>query len=420
MIRCCERDCELVTEYKTGNMVLTLQAGLYAIIKPAIHQLYTHHPLEGREVQYKPIVDRNNYQTGCVYTIKQEGEKIYVVNMYHTKCRIMINGKQELSFFNDDIPPLLEIVHTLRDFYGKDLIDILNQPVKNTLFLINKDTTEDQKSIACVVCGRNVRSRAVQCHTCHRWVHYNCDNIAPEILNTISIPGNMYLYRCNTCQRSMSLPSHENSHLNPSSDSNSDESSKDENQLELVITEQPSTDAEDILDISGITAHSDIDKTPEAVKNQHDKNRNINNMNQSHKNTYISSDIDTDVITSAKKQETHENSHMSSHTHIPESQIKTHSDKTQTKVISCETSSIATSSREPSEIQSSSDNNKPKATSHDESKQVHSGKTQQKIISSEMDSATKPSSEHSGMKLSYDTSETHIEQKSYKTNTTAF
>ena len=171
LIRSTEREFELVTEYKTGNIVFTLQLGLYEILKLAIHKLYTNHPSEGREITYRPTIEKSNdLEVGCVYTVFDYGEKAYVVNLYHTTCKLVVNGKRELDFINDDVPLLYEITQSLKSFYGNDIINVLNGLFRNNIFLMNKDTEDKQDSSGksrCIVCQKNVLSRAVQCHTCN-------------------------------------------------------------------------------------------------------------------------------------------------------------------------------------------------------------------------------------------------------------
>ena len=138
-IRACEREDIIDTEYKTGNIVLTVQAGLYEIMKLTIQRLYSNHPVENKRVVPKVTIEKsNNFETACTYTVFENDEKVYVVNLYHTQSKIMINGKREFDFFNNDMPLLFEIMHSLEEFYGKDILDRLNSLIKNTLFLMNQ------------------------------------------------------------------------------------------------------------------------------------------------------------------------------------------------------------------------------------------------------------------------------------------
>ena len=232
-IRACEREHEIIAEYKTGNIILTIQGGLYEIMKLTIQRLYSDHPIENKRIVPKVSIEKSkNYETACTYTVFENGEKVYVVNLYHTQSKIMINGKKELDFLNKDIPLIAEIMNSLEDFYGKGTIGTLNTLIKNILFSMNKETTKDQPDngkCPCVVCRRNVLTNAIQCHTCHQWVHYRCDKLQQDMIQIVSDPENMYLYRCKTCEKAISesvniityespseaesITSHENSHI---------------------------------------------------------------------------------------------------------------------------------------------------------------------------------------------------------------
>ena len=220
-VRACEREHMIVTEYKTGNIVMTVQGGLYEFLKGSLQKLYSNHPQSHKKVECKQILEQsNNYETACTYTVFENDQKTYVVNLYHTRSRIVVNGKRELNFLNDDIPLLYKVLESLQDTYGQNVISDLNALIKRTLYTINKDTVEDQPDngkCPCVVCKKNVRTNAVQCHTCHQWVHYNCDKMTPSTIRLVSEPDNIYLYRCNTCQKAITDPgqiiTHENSHI---------------------------------------------------------------------------------------------------------------------------------------------------------------------------------------------------------------
>ena len=66
-------------------------------------------------------------------------------------------------------------------------------------------------SIECLICKRNCKKRAVQCDSCDRWLHYNCEKLTEDEVKMIENRQD-YSYKCkmskasNPVQHKLVLP----------------------------------------------------------------------------------------------------------------------------------------------------------------------------------------------------------------------
>ena len=242
-IRASERDGVLLTEYKVGNLVFTLQAGYYEMFKTAVHQLYNNHPDPTISCEKESTVDKNKLEVSFLYKVHKNNGKLYTINMYNTKCKILVNGKDELAFINDHLPLIQSMISNLDEQYGKDMSSILNTMIKDTLVKINEsENTSTVPDNKCPICKQNVRSRAVQCQICGKWIHYKCERLTDKIVQIIETPNNVYIFRCKQCtdysQNKAIEYSHENTHMNTNDDTNKP-ALKSNIETTDIVTEQP-------------------------------------------------------------------------------------------------------------------------------------------------------------------------------------
>ena len=201
-IECSERDTKLVTQYKVGNLVFTLQAGYYELVRAGLDKLYT-----SQNISYTPILDKQGYESARTYRVTRKGNSRFTVNLYHTKCRILVNGANELEFINYDLTVITKYI----DQNFSEECNTLNTLIRNTMYLMRNpkksdtDNIESTEKPKCSVCNRNVHSRASQCSTCWKYVHYNCDKLDKDVIRDIVNPDNMYVYRCVKCSQHATL-----------------------------------------------------------------------------------------------------------------------------------------------------------------------------------------------------------------------
>ena len=170
------------------------------MFKLAVHQLYSNHPDPTIACDTENTVDKNGLEVSFFYKVYMGSDKLFTINMYNTKCKILVNGKNELTFINDHLPLIQSLISKLESSYDSDMISALNTMLRNTLIKMNnfenKSTAPDSK---CPICKQNVRSRAVQCEICNLWIHYKCEKLSDKIIHIIETPDNVYLFRCKQC-----------------------------------------------------------------------------------------------------------------------------------------------------------------------------------------------------------------------------
>lgn len=128
---------------------------------------------------------------------------ILKVNLYITKCSILVNGRGAVNFIHRDIKNLQEIIkNTTVNGLSVDiqqLETLLNDMKKNTKQ--NQQATETQlneQNEKCVKCNRSCKTRAVLCKNNH-WVHFHCEKLSVSEIEQIE--SNMKeVYTCSKCR----------------------------------------------------------------------------------------------------------------------------------------------------------------------------------------------------------------------------
>ena len=292
-VKASEREFTLTCEYKTGNIVLTMQAGSYEILRHAIDHLYGNHPDRAITCTTKSTIDESDehLETAKHYMVSGNGEKLFTINLYHTRCRILVNGKHELDFINFEFPLLMQIVDYLQQRYGMNAITV-NNLIKQVLVGIKKQNEESDSDTEakCIKCNKNVKTRAVYCTGKH-WVHYNCDRLSDTDIKLLSAE-NYLLYRCKTCNGEISLPEIEYESVPMS------EMKTPEIKTTPVIANENShinTDCEPKQDIPSNKTKSEIPVNALSTKPSHENPNRDNNQKDNIQKQFVS-DITDELI----------------------------------------------------------------------------------------------------------------------------
>jgi hypothetical protein len=103
---------ELLTIQPTGGgAYFSLQAGLYQIVKSTIHGFFQNQPDLGKAV-FKDQTDSKGIcvQTNIQVLSGRAKQLRYTINLYHTKCTMLVNGKQEDMFLNTVFPEFVNYI----------------------------------------------------------------------------------------------------------------------------------------------------------------------------------------------------------------------------------------------------------------------------------------------------------------------
>ena len=220
-IEAASRPC--VTMQETGGgLVAIFSTGTYECLKQEILR-YFEASIKSGLVLVTPHQDKAGHTLDL--SIKVQSYEVdspvdepvvdYVVNLYNTTSKALINGKRPHLFVNVmrkiahkvDFNLVNRINNTLINLERVETYDPMNgarrsaRPKKPTLKAIDakpksKPTTTksdlDRSSCngdilqrptlqnetqSCKSCQRNIRSKAVICQECNLWVHYNCDGL---------------------------------------------------------------------------------------------------------------------------------------------------------------------------------------------------------------------------------------------------
>ena len=114
----CERKLDMDIVATDGGLVLTFSAGGFLLFKNSLHTFFKEQKL--LTTSTKTIKDKQSkavvQESISVFDIAgQKKKKEYVINLYLTTCRVLINGKHENRFFNTDMKAISHIMHGIRD-----------------------------------------------------------------------------------------------------------------------------------------------------------------------------------------------------------------------------------------------------------------------------------------------------------------
>ena len=130
---------------KSGNIVIELQAGLYILFRQTVTHFY------GKSSNTKVTVSEVRDISGNITETKIKVESSYVISLYHTKCKVLVNGRKCIpSFLQKDLRLIYE--QMIVDFPNEDVSKLNEQildcivhtqnksQVKSTPILLDKTT----------------------------------------------------------------------------------------------------------------------------------------------------------------------------------------------------------------------------------------------------------------------------------------
>ena len=150
------------------------------------------------------------------YTVHLEISINYTMNLYYTKCILLINGKATMVFIDKHLKHIHQIMSsvtitgmtvdtkTLNELLTAQLLKLIKnrsylalktrKPLKTITF-----ASADDDDKPCLKCKRNCRKRAVECATFQQWIRYNCGKLEDFIINKIETDQH-YVFNCFMCQ----------------------------------------------------------------------------------------------------------------------------------------------------------------------------------------------------------------------------
>jgi hypothetical protein len=156
------------------------------------------------------FTDRHGSVTQRTYEIKESDQDSYPINLYTTRCSMLVNGKRAANFINRDLNNLHEIIKSTTingvSVNIQNTNDLLAKQLEDVIHSMNIGTNGMQATVndemndlteKCFKCKRSCRSRAVLCINKH-WVHFNCEKFTELEIEQIEQNENEP-YTCSQC-----------------------------------------------------------------------------------------------------------------------------------------------------------------------------------------------------------------------------
>lgn len=179
----CKADYKVQAEVKHGNYIFSFSAGMYELYRDELREHYERlndDSRSGVKVTFKDCTDRSGSTVESQIRVFERigngcGQQKYVMNLYHTKSRVMVNGK-EVSHFNAEHQRIVDKILTSEDvsFLDQELL----QSIEDGLKVINckKPTPKRQKK-------HQIAAAPV-----------TCESIDPEQAPNVSVSSNLPLF----------------------------------------------------------------------------------------------------------------------------------------------------------------------------------------------------------------------------------
>ena len=208
---------EIEYEIKGGGIVAKLDAVSFELFHYSCKDFFHNSDDEISRVDRDSAKDGRGNIVQYTYTVHLNDDTKYTVNMYSTKCSLLVNGRATTHFIDYHLPKIHKLMSQVKIQGMKINTKELNEPLASQLQKVVADSaltnfktpkparkkieltsSMDLNSIVCLKCNKNCRKRAVQCDSCNRWLHYNCERLDPVEINNIETNKD-FSYKCKTC-----------------------------------------------------------------------------------------------------------------------------------------------------------------------------------------------------------------------------
>ena len=185
--------CDMEITDTGGGIKLMFTAGTYELIKFATDKLFTQDDMKGK-CERIPVLDKKKNLVETKYKVSTGKHTHYCLNMYHTKCLCLVNGKGTLQFMQTDIHDIFSVIQNKLTDENCSLSDF-NNSVKELILeycnVNNEDgnNNEEAKSEETII-NEVEFSRPTSLAVCPQSPNASYSNInakTPDIAETIEI-----------------------------------------------------------------------------------------------------------------------------------------------------------------------------------------------------------------------------------------
>lgn len=262
-LEACQRQAMTTKVAAGNNVVIKLSASTYELVKSNLKTFYDNH------INYVASVtvsrDNTNLQIDETWRVTNRLKNgsvgkthKFTINFYHTKCTMLVNGKEATSTFLDEHLPKMkqsincnralieqldqEITRALQNYKNGQYdntknpclsggnydqkhpnstcdqnmaISIQNSDdiiipapscissitaIRPASSLPKEPTIDTDNQCKCPICQQivTVNAKAVECTSCSNWYHYNCENLSQNIIRNIESDISLE-YKCSVC-----------------------------------------------------------------------------------------------------------------------------------------------------------------------------------------------------------------------------
>ncbi|WAR04301.1 hypothetical protein MAR_019670 [Mya arenaria] len=202
-------------EHTNGGIVMTADTATFELLKAAT--LVYYRKKDSSEVTIEQSTDRGGNNI-VQFTIRVNNK--YTLNIYNTTSRILVNGKQQNIFINEDLDQIYEVCCSAKIDGQRINTDKLNQifieeiqkmqNVKIQEYSDNsrpkgvKPNAKNNEDISCIKCQKNCLTRSVLCSTSEHWIHYRCAGLTEPDIRKIESDSNCN-FQCGLCTQVASI-----------------------------------------------------------------------------------------------------------------------------------------------------------------------------------------------------------------------
>lgn len=136
-----EREEITVTE-TGGGMKFSFNAGTYELLKLASEEFFgsVDQPYSCNRI---PVHDKKGNLVETKYKMASGMTSYYTLNMYHTKCTCLVNGKQTAYFMETDLPKIIDLVEDNLQSENTSVNEV-NENIKKLITVYYKSSENDQ------------------------------------------------------------------------------------------------------------------------------------------------------------------------------------------------------------------------------------------------------------------------------------
>ena len=203
---------DIIYQNTHGGYTAKYDAVSFELFIYACEQLFNE---KKKDVYYCDKTTATDRQGNIVqYTFQISGkiqDTNFTINVYLTKCSVLINGKNSKEFMENDINEIHKIMSNTTINGAKINIQMTNDNLAMSLkraisLMENEAISSEKKSIEdaqkkevekCSKCKRTCKTRAVECINGH-WIHYTCDKLSEEEIQSVEASDETYI--CKSCK----------------------------------------------------------------------------------------------------------------------------------------------------------------------------------------------------------------------------